>query len=78
MIKSKRKNGQACNIYGKEEKYVDVLVRKPEGDYLEYVGGDGKIILKWLLKKQDGTAGTRFIWLIACAVLNTVMDLQVS
>jgi hypothetical protein len=51
MIKSKRRNGRACNIYGEEEKYVDVLVRKPERDHLEYVEGFGKIILKWLLKK---------------------------
>jgi len=50
IIKLRRRNGQACNMYGTEEKYVDVLVRKSERDHLEYVG-DGKIILKWLLKK---------------------------
>jgi hypothetical protein len=50
MIKLRR-NGRACNIYGTEEKYVDVLVGKPETDHLEYVGGDGEIILKWPLKK---------------------------
>jgi len=49
MIKSRR-NGRACNVYGTEEKYIDVLVGKPERGHLEYVGGDGKIILKWSLK----------------------------
>jgi hypothetical protein len=39
----------ASNIYGTQEKYIDVLVGKPERDHLEYVGGNGKIILKWLL-----------------------------
>jgi hypothetical protein len=30
MIKSRRRNGRACSSYGTEEKYVDVLVGKPE------------------------------------------------
>jgi len=77
MIKLSHRNRWTCNIYGTEKKYVDVLVGKPERDCLEYVG-DGKIILKWLLKKQDGTAGTRFIWLVTRVVLNTIMNFQVS
>jgi hypothetical protein len=28
-----------------------VLVEKPKGDLLEYVGVDGRIILKWFLKE---------------------------
>jgi len=42
--------GGHATFMGKE-KYVDVLVMKPERNHLEYVGADGKIILKWLLKK---------------------------
>jgi len=32
-----------------------VLVGKPEGkSYLEELGTDGSIMLKWILKKRDG------------------------
>jgi len=32
------------------------LVRKTEGDILEYLCADWRIILKWALKKPDGKA----------------------
>ena len=34
-----------------------------EGDYLEDIGVDEKIILKWTFKKWDGEAWTGLIWL---------------
>jgi hypothetical protein len=31
-------------------------------DHLENIGIDGRIILKWILRKEDETAWTEFIW----------------
>jgi hypothetical protein len=40
-----------------------VFVRKPEGrDYLEGIGIDGRIILKWILGKYDRKLRTEFNW----------------
>jgi hypothetical protein len=34
-----------------------------EGDCLEDLGVDGRIILKWILREWDGWAWSGFIWL---------------
>jgi hypothetical protein len=50
-------------------------------DHLEDLGVDGKIILKWMLRKQGGREGVDWIHLIYDmdhwqAVVNTVMNLR--
>jgi len=32
-------------------------------DYLEYLGIDGRIMLKWIFRKWDGRAWTGLFWL---------------
>ena len=59
------------------------LVGKPKGrDHLENLDLDGRLILKWILKKQSGRGCTGFIWLRVGtgrgAVLNTVMDFRIK
>jgi hypothetical protein len=52
-----------------------------EGDPLEDLDADERVIWKWLLKKWDGTEWTGLIWLIIKkkerAFLYTVMVFQV-
>jgi len=41
--------GKEKEIYLAEKKIpYGVLMEKPKGDHLEYVGIDGRIILKWV------------------------------
>jgi hypothetical protein len=40
------------------------LVRKPEGkNHSEDLGVNGKILLRWILEKQDGKTWNGFTWL---------------
>jgi hypothetical protein len=41
-----------------------IMVEKPEGgDHSEGLGVDGRIILEWILEKQNRKLWTVFIWL---------------
>jgi hypothetical protein len=47
--------GGECSTHGIDEKFIQDLVRKPEGeDHAEDIGEDGKIILEWILEKKGG------------------------
>jgi hypothetical protein len=39
------------------------LLKIPESDHLEYLDVNGRTILKWTLKKLNGTAWTGCTWL---------------
>jgi hypothetical protein len=54
--------GRECNMYGMEAKCIELsweTQKRPLGKHRRVVG----IILKWILKKQDGMAWTAFTWL---------------
>ena len=62
QIKNKELNA-ACSTYGGEERCIQVLVGRPKGKrQLGRSGVDGRILLKWIIKKWDGEAWLGLIW----------------
>ena len=56
--------GGACSTYRVEERYIQGLVGRREGKGPHVrPGGNGMIILKWVLKNWDVRVRTGFIWL---------------
>jgi len=54
MIKiEKNEMGEACSMYGGEERWGNLR----EGDHMEDPGEDGRIILRWILGKWDAEHG---------------------
>ena len=55
----------ACSTYGGEKKSIQSFGRGilRERDHFEDSGIDGRIILRWILRKWDGGAWTGLIWL---------------
>jgi hypothetical protein len=46
--------GVACSTHEKKRNAYEILMGKPIG---------WRIIVKWIVEKQDGAVWTRFIWL---------------
>ena len=56
--------GRACSPYGGEERRIQSLVGKREArDHLEDPAVDGRIILRWILRKWDVGVWTGSSWL---------------
>jgi hypothetical protein len=56
--------GWACSTYGGKEVHTGFWWGDlSEGDHLGDPGIDGRLILKWILKKWDGGAWTGLSWL---------------
>jgi hypothetical protein len=56
--------GGACSRCGERKGLSRVLVKKPEGrDHLGDTGVDGRIILRWILRKWDVRVWTGSSWL---------------
>jgi len=54
----------ACSTYEKDEKCIQILVKKPEGERpLGRPSIDGEIILRRILGKQSEKVWSGFIWL---------------
>jgi hypothetical protein len=61
-----------CDTDGREEKCFTTIVEKCEETKLERVGVDGKIISKWVLKKQGRGVWIGFIFLRTGARFRTL------
>jgi len=56
--------GGACSAYGERTSVYRILVGKPEGeDHLGEPGVDGRIILRWIVRKWDVGLWTGWSWL---------------
>jgi len=57
--------GRACHTWRRKEMHIRFLYENTkERDCLENPGTDGRIICKWILKKQNGREWTRLIYLM--------------
>jgi hypothetical protein len=68
-----------CSTHGRDEKCIQNFGRELKGRALENLDVDRRIILEWILGKQDGVLWIGFTWLRVQwrALLNTVMNLRV-
>jgi hypothetical protein len=57
-VQIKNGMGGACSTYGEEERCIQGLVGKPEGNNTwEDLDVDGRIILRWIFRKWDVGVG---------------------
>jgi len=57
--------GGACSTCGRQERFIQSLGGQTleERDHMQDLGVDGRIVLKWMVKKSEGETRTGLIWL---------------
>ena len=58
----------ACSTYGEEKRFIQGFGRERERGHLEDPRVDGKIILRWIVRKCNVGVWTASIWLSIGAV----------
>jgi hypothetical protein len=79
VIKSRGIDGGDVVCMGEKRNTYRVLVGKTEGNnYLEDLRTDGRIMLKWILKKKLGTAGIGLNWIRLGKVVNFISSKNIG
>ena len=72
----KNEMGEARSAYGREERRIQGLGNVRENNHLKNPGTDGRIILRWILRKWDVEVFTGSSWLGIGTLVNTAVTFR--